>query len=149
MLGGDLDLRIVVVVELGLLIFVGDDTTLYFRIGGLFIALLYIAKPGLVVNDSSPYCGRQKRLKIHQSCPSNRRFIRLKTFSHLFLAESQRGRMGVRRVPIDVIQIRGGIKPIEVFLIVAIVVRNYVRIILLVCRCHIVWTNWNETKYGK
>lgn len=55
MLGGDFERRIVVVVELGLLIFVGDDTTLYFRIGGLFIALLYKAKPGLVVNDSSPY----------------------------------------------------------------------------------------------
>lgn len=51
MLGGDFDLKIVVVVELGLLIFVGDETTLNLRIDGL----LYSAKPGFVVKESSPY----------------------------------------------------------------------------------------------
>lgn len=52
MLGGDFDRKIVVVVELGLLILVGDETTLYLRIVGL----LYNAKPGFVVKDNSPYC---------------------------------------------------------------------------------------------
>lgn len=35
MLGGDFDLKIVVVVEFGLLMFVGDDTTLNLRIDEL------------------------------------------------------------------------------------------------------------------
>lgn len=51
-LGGDLDRKIVVVVEFGCVVLVGDETTLYFRIGGL----LYKANPGLVVSESSPYC---------------------------------------------------------------------------------------------
>lgn len=57
MLGGDFDLKIVVVVELGLLMFVGDETTLNLRIDGL----LYNAKPGFVVKDSSPYCVQVER----------------------------------------------------------------------------------------
>lgn len=56
MLGGDFERSIVVVVEFGLLIFVGDETTLYLRI---VVGLLYNAKPGFVVKDSSPYYSKE------------------------------------------------------------------------------------------
>jgi hypothetical protein len=38
-------------------------------------------------------------------------------------------------VTVDVVQIRWSIKSLEILLVVAIVVGNYVWIVLLVCRC--------------
>lgn len=49
--GGDLDRKIVVVVVFEDA-FVGDETTLYFRI---VVGLLQSANPGFVVSESSPY----------------------------------------------------------------------------------------------
>lgn len=87
MFGGDLDRRIVVVVEFVLLMLVGDETALSLRIDE---GLLYNANPGLVVSESSVYyiINNEKNQSI-----SSGFFINFFNYSHLFFVKSQSWRI--------------------------------------------------------